>query len=176
MELKKTCHRCRDCTLQAHVQHDFGKKFTPVDVFIKILNAQELIDRIVSRTSIYVAQKGCNFLTNHDKSKVFLKINYLMGINEFPSVANYWEVDHYIRNDGIKNVMPWQRFQDILQNLHFANNDQDDKRQNGRALYIMFGIIHNIVPSNLPLFLSKSSMERFSILGIVASTFSRPAT
>ena len=72
---------------------------------MKVLNAQELIDHIVSETNIHAAQKGSNFLTNHDELKAFLGMNYLMGINKLPSVANFWEVDHYIGNDGIKHVM-----------------------------------------------------------------------
>ena len=58
---RKTCHPPRDCTLQAHVQHEFGKNFTQVDVFMKVVNAQELLDHIVSETNIYAAQKRRNF-------------------------------------------------------------------------------------------------------------------
>ena len=58
---RKTYNLLRDCTLQAYVQHDFGDNFTPVDVFMKVENAQELTDHIVSETNIYAAQKGCNF-------------------------------------------------------------------------------------------------------------------
>ena len=116
---------------------------------MKVANAQELIDHIVSETNIYAAQKGCNFLTNHDELKAFLGISYLMGINKLPLVANYWEVDYYIGNDGIKNVTTRQRFRDILQNLHFAKNDYDDKSDKGRTLYVIFGNIHNIMSSKL---------------------------
>ena len=116
---------------------------------MKVANAQELIDHIVSETNIYAAQKGCNFLTNHDELKAFLGISYLMGISKLPLVANYWEVDYYIGNDGIKNVTTRQRFRDILQNLHFAKNDYDDKSDKSRTLYVIFGNIHNIMSSKL---------------------------
>ena len=122
---------------------------------MKVVNAQELIDHIVSETKIYAAQKGRNFLTNHDELKAFLGIHYLMGITKLPSVANYGEVDHYFGSDGIKNVMTWQRFQDILQNLHLANNDYDDKSDKGMALFILFGNIYNIVSSKLTSLLVK---------------------
>ena len=68
----------------------------------------------------------------YDELKAFLGINYFMGINKLPSVANYWEVEQYIGNDGIKNAMTRQRFQDILQNLYFANNEKDDKGDKGK--------------------------------------------
>ena len=129
---RKSFHPRRDCPLQARVQHDFGENFTPVDVFMKVVNAQTLIEHIVSETNVYAAQKGRSFLTNYDEVKAFLGINYFMGINKLPSIASYWEVDQYIGNDGIKNVMTLQRFQDILQNLHFANNEDDDKSDKGK--------------------------------------------
>ena len=56
---RKTCHLRRDCTLQAHVQLDFGENFTPV---MKVVNPQELINHTVSETNIYAAQKWPNFL------------------------------------------------------------------------------------------------------------------
>ena len=61
VELKKSLLSRRDCNLQAHVQHDFGENFTPVDIFMKVVNAQDLIDHIVSETNIYAVQKGCIF-------------------------------------------------------------------------------------------------------------------
>ena len=87
-------------------------------------------------------------MTNHDELRAFLGINYLMDVSKFPSVANYWVVN-YTGNDGIKNVMTRQKFQDILQNLHFGNNDYDEKSDKGRVLYVRFGNIHNIVSLKL---------------------------
>ena len=124
---KRSSQMRRDCLLKASVQHDFGESFTPVDAFMKVANGQIIIDHIVSETNLYASQKGRTFLTNYDELKVFLGINCFMGINKLPSVASYWEVEQYIGNDGIKNVMTRQRSQDILQNHHFANNKKDDK-------------------------------------------------
>ena len=42
------------------------KNFALVDVLMKVLNAQELIDHIVSETNSYSGQRGFNFLKNHD--------------------------------------------------------------------------------------------------------------
>ena len=100
-------------------------------------------------------RNGAIFWTNHEELKAFLGSNYLMGINMLLSVANYREVDHKIWNDGIKNVVTWQRFQDILQNLHFSNNNCDDKSDKSRDLYVMVGNIYNIVPSKLTSLLAK---------------------
>ena len=40
---KRSSQMRRDCLLKASVQHDFGENFTPVDVFMKVVNAQTLI-------------------------------------------------------------------------------------------------------------------------------------
>ena len=146
---RKSCHPRSGYPEQAHAQHESGKNFKPVDAFMKVVNAQELIDHIVSETKIYTAQKGRNFLKNHDELKAFLEIHYLMGITKLPSVANHGKVDHYFGSDGIRNVMTWQKFQDILQNLHLANNDYDGKSDKGMALFVLFGNIYNTVSSKL---------------------------
>ena len=55
------------------------------------------------------------------------EINFFMGINKLPFVADYWSTDKCIGNKKIQNVMRRTRFQSILQNLYFSNNDNDDK-------------------------------------------------
>ena len=50
-----------------------------------------------------------------------------MAINKLPTIAEYWRVDNLIGNDGIQNTMIRNRFCEILQNLHFADNRKDDK-------------------------------------------------
>ena len=54
---------------------------------MKVVNASELIDCIVSETNIYAAQKWHNFLANHEELKAFFGVNYLMGINKLPLVG-----------------------------------------------------------------------------------------
>ena len=50
-----------------------------------------------------------------------------MGINKLPSSEQYWSTDKCIGNEKIQNVMTRARFQSILQNLHFSNNDNGNK-------------------------------------------------
>ena len=72
-------------------------------------------------------QNGRNFAVPKKKLKAFLGINPIMAINELPTVAEYWRVDNLIGNDSIQNTMIRNRFCEILQNLHFADNRKDDK-------------------------------------------------
>ena len=62
-----------------------------------------------------------------DIERLFLAINFIMGINKLSSLEDYWSTNKCIRNEKIQNVMTRTRFQSILQNLHFSNNDSDDK-------------------------------------------------
>ena len=62
-----------------------------------------------------------------DEMKAFLGINFIMGINKLPYLEDYWSTDKCLGNEKIQNVMTRKRFQPILQNLHFYNNDKDDK-------------------------------------------------
>ena len=39
----------------------------------------------------------------------------------------YWSVDSYLSNDGARNTMPRNRFVNVLQNLHFTDNQTADK-------------------------------------------------
>ena len=59
--------------------------------------------------------------------KAFPGINFIMGSNKLPSLEGYWSTDKCIGNERIQNVMTRTRFQSILQNLHFSNNNSDNK-------------------------------------------------
>ena len=59
--------------------------------------------------------------------EAFLGINLIMGINKLPSLEDYWSTDKCTGNEKIQNIMTRARFQSILQNFHFSNNDNDDK-------------------------------------------------
>ena len=59
--------------------------------------------------------------------KTFRGISFIMGINKLPPLDNYWSTVKCMGNEKNKNVMTRARFQSILQNLHFSNNDNNDK-------------------------------------------------
>jgi len=71
--------------------------------------------------------KGILKLQDAKEMNAFLGINYIMAINKLPSIAEYWRVDEFIGNYGIQTTMVRNRFVQILQNLHFADNTEDDK-------------------------------------------------
>ena len=42
-----------------------------------------------------------------------------------------WDSDHFIGNNGIQNIFTRGRYQEILQNLHFADNSKQDQTNKG---------------------------------------------
>ena len=51
-----------------------------------------------------------------------------MGINELPNLALYWSSDDFFGNQGIKKVMPKNRFQEISCYLHFNDSSTEPAR------------------------------------------------
>ena len=87
---------------------------------------------LVEQTNLYARQNGRQFETNSDEIKAFLGINFVMSINKLPNLKSYWQIDEYVGNEGIRNVVTRKRFQEILRNLHFgADNEVDDKSDPG---------------------------------------------
>ena len=54
-----------------------------------------------------------------------------MAISRLSSIAEYWRVDNLIGNNVFQNTIIQNRFCEILQNLHFADNTYDDKTDRG---------------------------------------------
>ena len=93
-----------DSSLSPDVLHEFGEDNTPVFVFETVFQFTELIQLIVEQTNICANQNGRVFSTDVDEMKAFIGINYIMGINKLPSLAEYWQVDDNVGNNGIKKV------------------------------------------------------------------------
>ena len=64
---------------------------------------------------------------NSDEIRAFLGINFVMSINKLPNLKSYWQIDEYVGNEGIRNVVTRKRFQEILQNLHYDKSDRGYK-------------------------------------------------
>ena len=63
--------------------------------------------RLLQHKVIYTRNKiGNNLLPMKEEMKAYLGINYVMGINKLPTIADYWRVDEYIGNEGIKMQQP----------------------------------------------------------------------
>ena len=117
----------KQCTLEAEVLVDLDHSSTPFDIFRTVTGMNEILEIIVTKTNRYASQKGHNFETTEDEIKAFVGTSFIMGINKLPSSEDYWSTDKCIENEKIQNITTRTRFQSILQNLHFPNNNNDDK-------------------------------------------------
>ena len=104
--------------MKADIIHQFPEHHIPFDVFSAVTNVDGLVKRLVDKLNLYVQQNGREFHTNEREMRA--GINYIMSIRKPPTVKSYWECGQFIGNEAIRNVMGRSRFEDILQNLHFA--------------------------------------------------------
>ena len=103
---------------------EFEENPSPIDVFIKCTGLDGLFSLVRDESQRYAMQNGRVFETNDEELAAFLGVIFVMGINKLPSLKLYWATDEGLGNALIKNTMTRQRYMDILQNLHFADNTQ----------------------------------------------------
>ena len=113
--------------IKTEVLHDFCEMSSPLDVFEKVMQLDKLVTLIATETNRYAQQNRRNFVTNAAEMKAFLGMNLITGVNKLPTIHHYWEGDDYVGNEGIRNVMTGERFKEILQNIHFADNSKSNK-------------------------------------------------
>ena len=81
-----------------------------------------LLDIVVEQTNIYSFQTIHKSIdTNHAEILSLTGMSIKMGISQLPSYKFYWSWEH--RCPRIKDVMPHNRYQELLRYLHFVNKD-----------------------------------------------------
>ena len=103
------------CTLEAKVLLDIPENANPFLIFEGTTNLNELVKHICG---------------------AFLGINYIMSISKLPNVKCYCRVNSYLSNDGLRNAITWNRLMNILQNLHFTDNQTADKSDKAYKIHI----------------------------------------
>ena len=124
------------CTLEAKVLLDIPENANPFLIFEGTTNLNELVKHICGQTNIYATQNGREFAINCEEIRAFLGINYIMSISKLPNVKCYCRVNSYLSNDGLRNAITWNRFMNILQNLHFTDNQTADKSDKAYKIHI----------------------------------------
>ena len=77
------------------------------------------------------------FKREKDEMKAYLGVCVIMGINNLPKLADDWSSDIFLRNDGIKQTMSKNRFEEISQFFHLNNSSEEAARseENFARLY-----------------------------------------
>ena len=126
---KKEEFKQEECHLVPERQPNLNETVFPIEIFPLVTSLEELLELIVEQSNLYVHQNERNFRDTKEERKAFLGINFVMETNKLPRITEYWRVDNLIGNDGIQNTMIRNRFCEIFQNLHFADNKKQTIKQ-----------------------------------------------
>ena len=125
----------QECSLEGEICHQLRENASPIEIFNKVVSLDILVELLVSESNLYAQQNGCNFIMNSEEMKAFIGVNYIMAVNKLPNISMYWNYEHFIGNTGIQNVFTRTRFQEILQNIHFADNSKNDSSDKGYKIH-----------------------------------------
>lgn len=105
--------------------------------FYKLLIPDELFDKIDLETNLFAEQsiaKGKKLFSHShswkptDRQESLKKIGLLlyMGLVRVPKISYYWSKDDILGQRFPSTIMSRNRFELILQYLHFSNNENID--------------------------------------------------
>ncbi|XGW33652.1 hypothetical protein V3C99_017788 [Haemonchus contortus] len=99
----------------------------PIDFYELYLNG-EMLSLIVGETNRQGKAKDSNFQdTCPAEIKKFMGLCIQMGVVQMPKLRDYWSTRPAIGGHSIAGkVMPRTRFEQLLNSLHFADNNQFD--------------------------------------------------
>ncbi|XP_036345677.1 piggyBac transposable element-derived protein 3-like [Rhagoletis pomonella] len=84
-----------------------------------------LLGHICEQSAVYaIEQNGPNPNITVSELRAFIGILIITGYNYHASYRNLWSQDEDIRNNLVSDTMRRNRFQDILQSLHFEDNSK----------------------------------------------------
>ena len=96
---------------------------SPVTLFELVMTGK-LIHHICKETNAYAAQKeNHTFTIEPNELKSFLAVLLLSGYIPYPRRSMYWEMSSDSRNTIVASLFTRNRFLDVLQYLHLANNN-----------------------------------------------------
>ena len=126
---------------------------------LSLFLTDEFFDMLVEQTNLYAAQYKRNnpnlpphsrahewFDTTRPEMKQFVALSLLMGIVVKPEISDYWSTNPLLKGSIFNSVMSRNRFQSILQFLHFADNSQFDPNDPDRdRLYKVRPVVDYLV-------------------------------
>lgn len=79
---------------------------------------------IVEQSQLYAQQNGRNFIIDVSELKAFIGIIIRMSLVKLPNIRLYWSTDPTFAQLQIASIMTRDRFEQILRNLHFTDNEE----------------------------------------------------
>ena len=101
--------------------------FSPYKLFEEFLT-DEILSHICQESIRYTMSKRReNFTIDLHSLKGFVSILLISGYNALPRRSMYWQPTDDVYNAAVSSIMTRNRFDEIMQNLHLANDDDLDK-------------------------------------------------
>lgn len=143
-----------DSKINAHLPEDP----TPIDVF-NLFFDDDLYNLLTTQTNLYAHQyrEAHPMLPRHSRArywndvtieemKKFLALHFLTGIVQKPEINQYWSTNPLLKTSVFNQVMSRNRFQVILDFLHFNDNSHYDPNDPNRdRLYKVRPLIDHLV-------------------------------
>ena len=100
---------------------------SPVELF-ELIWDETLVEDILEQIKIYPIWKGKEvFILSNAEFRTFLGIILLSGYNKLPQRKLYWSQDMNVGNNLVQSFMRKNKFEQIMQFLHFTDNSSLDK-------------------------------------------------
>ena len=115
-------------------------QINPVDYFLKYFD-DAILDSIVYQSNLYINQ--CEKRVTKSELYSFFGINLVMGYHELASWKNCWNIEPDFSVPFISNVLPRNRFLQILSNIHVNDNRSVPKNKTDK-LYKLRPLIDHL--------------------------------
>ena len=107
--------------------------------------------------------------------KVIIGANYILTVNQLPSIPMFLDCNHFIGNVGMQNIFAIPGYQVFFQNNHFAENTKQGKADKGHKIRIINHLNESFqaIFSNEPV--QDKTQGSFLILALTSSSFTTMA-
>ena len=115
---------------------------SPVTLF-ELLITDKIVNIICTETNSYAAQKGNHsFKLDPKEFKSFIALLLLRGYIQYPRRSMYWEMRDDSRNSIVTSLLTRNRFLDVLQYIHLADNNNLDTNDKFAKVQPLFKILN----------------------------------
>lgn len=101
---------------------------------------------IVEQSNLYAIQKGRIFTITVTEFKAYMGLIIRMTLVKLPNIRLYWSTDNTFRQAQVADVMTRNRFEEITSNLHFSDNEQDDKTDRAYKIRPIINHLNKAMP------------------------------
>ena len=89
--------------------YQFGESASALDISEIVIYLNVLIEILVQQSNFYSQQQnGMNFLTNAGEMKDAIGVNYIMALNQLPSIPEHWDCNHFVVIQNIFTRISYQ--------------------------------------------------------------------